>query len=107
MARLSKTFAQNLPRVADPDTQQALDRIATVLAELPRVELLSGKLLTEVSIGTSETPVAHTLDAVARGYILVGHDIAATFQIYKTQSHDKNYLYLASTTAVVADLWVF
>ena len=96
-----------LPRVGDEATQKALDLVRAEHAKLPRIPLISGLLLEAVELTTTSVPVAHKLGRKARGYILVGHNIATTFQIYKTQAHDENYLYLASTATVEADLWVF
>lgn len=95
-----------LPRVTDPDTQLALDGIEK-LWNFDNIPLLDGNLLEDKDVATTETPVAHGLGRVPRGYLIVKHDQSSSFHVYESSTADKNYFYFTGSTAVTLSLWVF
>lgn len=70
--------------------------------------LVSGQLLTGISLGSGTTIVNHRLGRKLQGWITVGIDGAA--QIYDNQASNQSpqlTLSLTSDAAVIVSLWVF
>ena len=66
--------------------------------------ILKGRLITDISVSTSSTSVAHKLGKKPKGYFLASSSASVT--IYTTGKDDKFLKITASGSATIS-LWVF
>lgn len=83
-----------------PGSETHLRRLLDQFGE-PDLSVLTPR----VSIGTTETRIAHGLNAVPVGWVPVAPDQLAT--ICQTKAGDSGFLYLKASVAVTARIVVF
>ena len=84
---------------------QVQTNLLNVLRMIADKEVVDGVILSNISIGVTDTPIAHMLGRVPLGYIIIGKD--GPGDIYTSASSNSLNLTLKSTVAVTAQLWVF
>jgi hypothetical protein len=72
------------------------------------VPILEGRLVTDISVGTTATDVAHKLGRPYRGWWVVDNDTAATIRRDASSTADNAvFLTLIASSAATVSLWVF
>jgi hypothetical protein len=91
-------------------TSQELNRIQTniqtVTDNIIRSDILDGRLIQNVAIGTTATNVAHGLNRRYKGWIVVDNNTACTLRS-ATSSLPNQFLSLIASSACTISLWVF
>jgi hypothetical protein len=88
----------------DADLNKVQDNIALTLRPVLQCPLLGGVQVSEVQVGTTPTPISHTLGQVPQGWYLV--DLNANAQVWST-AKDSRTLTLQATSACTVSLWVY
>lgn len=88
-----------IPRTATPEELvRAFQQVGPIV---------TGKLLTDINVGTSETTVQHRLGRVPQGWIEVNPQYGVA-DVEQSSAADATNLYLRATGAVTgAKLWVW
>lgn len=93
-------------QVADEDLRKVQDRILSVLNPLAKVPILDGVLVTGVSVSATAVDVAHGLQRLPLGYIVVG--LSADARVWETRANrSATRITLTASAAATVDLWVF
>ncbi len=95
-----------VPRVYDPS--DAFQREArNAIKDIANISLVSGVLLSDVSIATTATRVSHGLGRVPKGWFVV--DRTADARVYRdsTGTERKTFLTLKASAACTVSLWIF
>lgn len=107
MKRIKPAYNVNLQ---DSDLKASVQRLGDSLMKglngITQIEILSGNLLTDISLGTAATRVPHKLGRKPLGYIVVRRNAAST--VYdQVESQEEIFLNLAASASVQVSLWVF
>ena len=78
--------------------------VEDTVSQLNQVPILDGILLTDVSVGTSQTIVNHKLGRKPRGYMVVSQSALATVA---NQAFTSDAIPMVASTPVTLSLWVF
>ena len=91
---------------ADPATNRMQERLRAVLGSIINIPILNGRLVEDVVIGASDTPVSHGLGRVPRGCFMVKGNAVIVWS--GTQQADGRLVYLTSASGTkTVSLWVF
>lgn len=91
---------------ADPQLNQVQDHIVRRVNPALAAEILDGRLVTGVSVGTSATDVPHGLSRPYRGWILTDNNTDCRVWSPSTGDTSK-VIVLQSSAATTISLWVF
>ncbi len=80
--------------------------VSQVFNALSSVELLNGRLITDVALTTSETLVDHKLGRAYRGWIVVNKNANQDVYVANTGLTER-FLKLTASGTVTVSLWVF
>ena len=89
----------------DPTVFMLQSAIETAFRSLDTNPILDGQLITNVTVGTAEIRVRHSLKRKPKGYLVVDADAAAT--IHRSSESTTQFLHLTSSHAATISLWVF
>mgnify|MGYP001604000278 CR=1 FL=1 len=78
-----------------------------VFTDLSQREILNGRLLENVAIGTTSTKVSHGLGRVPKGWVVVDRTTDTRVFRDSTGTERATYLTLKASTAATVSLWVF
>ena len=94
-------------KVQDPVMDRVQANIELVLSPLGNIPLLSGILLPDIVLGSSETAVKHKLGRAPRGWLIV--DKNAQQDVWRTNATTlpTQFLNLTAAGTVTVTLWVF
>ena len=96
-----KTFA-----IKETETKLLQSNISDAINPILKTELIDGRLITSLIVGTSATAVNHGLNRKANGYIVVSSSVAANF-FDNVPSADTKSFNLTASAATTVSLWVF
>lgn len=90
---------------ANEDLAKVQNAIEQTVAPILNSVIIDGVLLTGIVLTTTATQVAHTLNRIPLGYLIVGQDKHATF--YSSARDSRTITLLSSAATTTVDLWVF
>ena len=94
------------PQQNDGPTQALAKAVADFTRQLENNPLLDGRLLADVTVGTSTTNIQHLLGRPYRGWIVTKNSNGATVE-QGTQLNTEQFLSLFASASVVVDIYVF
>ena len=80
------------------------DNVTNAFSTLSTMQILDGSLITNIKLSSGDNKVAHGLNRIPLGWIVV--DRSANANLYRSSWDDRNITINSSATSTIA-LWVF
>lgn len=94
------------PQQNDGPTQALTKAVADFTRQLENNPLLGGRILADITVGTSTTNIPHLLGQAWKGWIVVKNSNGATVE-QSSQVDNLQYLSLFASAPVVVNIYVF